>query len=101
MIFYSLGLERSRTAKEALDVITSLLETYGQGGVCSESPGRMTYHNGFLIADTKEAWVLETASNHWAAEHCTCMHTQQLSLCVVKVLWYSNNCVFLDICLQG
>ena len=68
--------------KEAVGVIWSLLEKHGQGGVCSESPtaapgaaGKMMYHNGFLIADSKEAWVLETAGENWAAEHVTCMHT--------------------------
>ena len=66
-----------------MDVITRLLETHGQGGACSESPtaapgsaGKMTYHNGFLIADSTEAWVLETAGENWAAEHVTCMHTR-------------------------
>lgn len=29
-----LGLERGKTAKESLEVIINLLETYGQGGNC-------------------------------------------------------------------
>ena len=79
---FRLGLERGATAKEAIDVITNLLEKHGQGGACSESlsaapgsAGKMTYHNGFLIVDSTEAWVLETAGENWAAEHVTCMHT--------------------------
>lgn len=61
-----LGLERSRTATEALEVITGLIEAHGQGG-----SGHLhldwPYHNAFLIADPTSAWVLETSGRHWAA----------------------------------
>lgn len=67
-LFHRLGLERANTAEEAVDVITSLLEKYGQGGPCSELDDSHFYHNSFLIADTKEAWVLETSGKLWAAE---------------------------------
>ncbi|MEZ0345831.1 MAG: C69 family dipeptidase [Infirmifilum sp.] len=62
-----LGLERSRSAAEALSVVTGLLEEYGQGGNCSRS-GKLYYHNSFIIADPNEAWVLETAGPYWVAE---------------------------------
>jgi len=65
-----LGLERAKSAKEALQVITQLLEKYGQGGDCAENSS-WSYHNSFLIADCNEAYVLETAGSLWAAEHVT------------------------------
>lgn len=63
-----LGLERANTAEKAVDVITELLEKYGQGGSCMEEDGGFTYHNSFLISDRTEAWVLETSGKYWAAE---------------------------------
>ncbi|XP_068920396.1 secernin-2 isoform X1 [Petaurus breviceps papuanus] len=63
-----LGLERGSSAQEALKVITNLLEHYGQGGSCREDPTPFCYHNTFLLADRKEAWVLETAGKLWAAQ---------------------------------
>jgi secernin len=66
-----LGLERSETAERAVEVITDLLEQYGQGGPCSDTVPDFTYHNSFLIADSKEAWILETAGKVWAAEKIT------------------------------
>jgi len=61
-----LGLERARTAGEAVDVITTLLERHGQGGsghVHVEWP----YNNAFLIADPHAAWMVETSDRHWVA----------------------------------
>jgi len=62
-----LALERSKTASEALKVILELLEKYGQGGNCGYIH-EMYYHNSFIIADPREAWVLETAGEYWVAE---------------------------------
>ena len=62
------GLERGRTANEAVEVVCGLLERHGQGGSC-EAPGLpfRTYNNSFILADPREAWVLETAGRRWAA----------------------------------
>lgn len=64
-----LGLERGRTAAEAMSVISSLVERYGQWG--SAVPGRPAesgaYDNSFLLADAREAWVLETSGRRWVA----------------------------------
>ena len=61
-----LGLERSQTARQALEVITGLLETHGQGGPAIMGT-TFGYHNSFLIADPAEAWILETSGRQWAA----------------------------------
>jgi hypothetical protein len=61
-----LGLERGRSADEALDVMTSLLEVHGQGGRCAEHEDD-PYWSSFLVADPRGAWVLETSDRTWAA----------------------------------
>lgn len=68
-----LGLERGATAREALDVMTELLERHGQWG--SAVPGaddiEGAYDNSYILADAREAWVLETVGRRWAAKRVT------------------------------
>ncbi len=68
-----LGLERGKTAHEAMRVIAALLEKYGQSGDAEHAGewGKANYHNSFLIADPTEAWVLETAGRYWVAKRIT------------------------------
>ncbi|MGH9017975.1 MAG: C69 family dipeptidase, partial [Acidimicrobiales bacterium] len=55
-----LGLERGRSAEEALDAMTSLLDRHGQGGIGDEIHG-LAYWSSFLVVDPAAAWVLETS----------------------------------------
>ncbi|WP_329381496.1 C69 family dipeptidase [Streptomyces sp. NBC_01716] len=68
-----LGLERGGTAREALDVITSLLERYGQWGSATVGAPHAdgAYDNAYVLADPHEAWVLETLGRDWAARRIT------------------------------
>jgi len=61
-----LGLERGKTAKDALDIMTDLIENPGQGG--PHHPGGGNYHNSFIIADPSEAYILEAAGEWWIVE---------------------------------
>jgi secernin len=60
-----LGLERARTCREAIEVMTRLLEEYGQGG-SAELKGNSHFDSSFLMSDTSEAYILETAGRAWA-----------------------------------
>ncbi|UCH51712.1 MAG: C69 family dipeptidase [Chloroflexota bacterium] len=86
-----LALERSRTAKEALEVIIELLEKYGQGGNCGYRQ-KLLYMNSFLIADSGEAYVLETVKSWWAWKQ-------------IKDFWSISNIISLendfDVCSPG
>ena len=57
--FMQLAMERCQTAKEAVQLIGSLVDTYGGDAT---SPGMM-----YGMADKNEAWEIETTPHHWAA----------------------------------
>ncbi len=68
MDLMTLALQRAKTAREALNIITELITQWGQGGVASQNGPNFVYHNSFIVADLKEAWVLETAGKFWVAK---------------------------------
>lgn len=63
------ALERSTSARTALECIINLLEIYGQDACGGYRNKNFFYHNSFLIADAREAYVLETAGKYWAVEN--------------------------------
>jgi dipeptidase len=61
-----LGLERGRTAREAVGEITQLISEFGQGKFAQHAD--LLYDNGYIVADPTEAFVIETAGHEWAVE---------------------------------
>lgn len=65
-----LALERSRNCREAINVLTALLEEYGQNANASMLFDRR-YENSFMLADPQEMWVMETAGREWVTRRIT------------------------------
>lgn len=66
-----LALERATGAADAVDVITSMLERYGQGGSGHDpalEPGGRSYWNSFLVASADTTFVIDTSGSEWAVE---------------------------------
>ena len=61
-----LVLERSRSAREGVDVVAQHVETFGDGGNC-QMMGNFWFDSGLLVADKNEAYVINAAGRHWAA----------------------------------
>ena len=66
-----LALERSETAKAAVDCLVKLLEQYGQGGNCGYDHD-FYYDNSFLVMDGKGIYILETAGKDWICKQTDC-----------------------------
>lgn len=62
-----LVLERSRSARQAVDILTDLMNRYGQGGHVGGSAESGRDH-AFLVADPCDAYLVETAGSHWAVQ---------------------------------
>lgn len=89
-----LGLERGRTAEQALDVMTQLLEQHGQGGPAGHRDRGFHYDNSFIIADQNTAWVLETAGQHWVARQVR--DSAAISNCLTIDRHYDRHSTSLD-----
>ncbi|XP_062587820.1 secernin-2-like isoform X2 [Saccostrea cucullata] len=63
-------LERSSSAKSGVDIVTSLIDQYGQGGTL-EAQNPLPYCGAFLLTDRNEVWVVECAGKFWVAKQIT------------------------------
>jgi len=96
--FVRLGLERSDSAVSAVQVITDLVERYGQwgAGVVGGDRASTAYDNSYLIADATEIWVVETTGRHWAtrrADASTCSVSNEPT---IRADWASTSEGLLD-----
>jgi dipeptidase len=77
-----LALERCRTTAEAIDCIDQLLSRYGQAGPAGYRNRKFRYDSSFILADGDDAWVLETAGQHWAARRVDRFEAISNALCI-------------------
>jgi dipeptidase len=61
-----IAVERGETARQAVDAVGRVVEAFGQGGNC-QMMGNFYFDTGLLIADRREAYVVNCAGKHWAA----------------------------------
>lgn len=85
-----LALERCKSANHAIKLITELLEKYGQEGNCGFNKN-FYYDNAFLIADLKEAFVLETAGKNWVVKKVEDIATISNCFSIGNDYNYSSN----------
>ncbi len=62
-------LERCQTARQAFELLTTLISKHGQGGTSGYATQAGT-DNVFLLADPRDAYVVEAAGSTWAALEC-------------------------------
>ena len=64
-----LVLERSKSAAEAVQVLTALISKYGQ--TCRTCPEAANYNSLFMIADTTEIYSVMAVGHEWAYSQFT------------------------------
>ncbi len=81
-----LGLERSHSAEEAVEIITQLIKKYGQGGNCGFNT-HFFYHNSFIIADKVSSYIVECVDDlvvsHKSEQNCAAI-SNELTLLELK-----------------
>ncbi len=78
-----LALERCRSARQAVDLITSLVERHGTAPGAAGTRGS---DQGFLIADAGEGFAVETAGRYWAAQEVRQVRAAG-NVCLIRQDW--------------
>jgi secernin len=93
-----LALERSQSAAQAIDVLGTLVQRYGQfgSGVPTKNHAAGGYDNGFLVADPHEAWVFEAFGRQWAARRVTHSCTTISNQVSIRTTWDAQSPELLD-----
>ncbi|TGK87746.1 peptidase C69 [Leptospira noumeaensis] len=86
-----LALERCKSAKDGLFLITELLETYGQDACGGYENRSFFYHNSFIIADRTDGYVLETADRYWVAKKIDSFYAISNGLTIGSDFEYSSS----------
>jgi secernin len=73
-----LALERSGSARQAVDCLTDLVTRHGQGDGGDD--------HAFLVADGREAYVVETAGEHWAVQEVGAVRAVS-EVCLLRQDW--------------
>jgi len=69
---WRLGLERADSAREAVKLITGLVDEHGLFCGDGTDPAKAA-EIGFLVCDRMEAWAVEVSGRQWVSEHITSM----------------------------
>jgi len=92
------ALERAVSSREGVQVIIELLEQFGQGGNCTFGE-ELYYHNSFILANSDDAWVLETVDKQWAARQIKDVYS--ISNCLtIKDQWDIASDNLVDLAVQ-
>lgn len=80
-----LVLERCRTALQAADLISELLDRHGQGAF-PDCPPDCSADHALMIADATEAYLFETAGRYWVYQEIEQVRAVS-NLCTIRQDW--------------